>query len=38
MINKIHFIKYLAVLLFSLSLSAQQVSVTPTNVEYSNDG
>lgn len=38
MINKIHFIKYLAVLLFSLNLSAQQVSVTPTNVEYTNNG
>ncbi|WP_310560223.1 T9SS type A sorting domain-containing protein [Flavobacterium sp.] len=38
MINKIHFIKYLAVLLFSLSLSAQQVSVTPSNVEYTNNG
>lgn len=38
MINKIHFIKYLAVLLFSLSLSAQQVSVSTTNVEYTNTG
>ncbi|HQE33768.1 MAG TPA: hypothetical protein PLQ70_03785 [Flavobacterium alvei] len=38
MINKIHFIKYVAVLLFSLSLSAQQVSVTPQNVEYTNNG
>lgn len=38
MINKIYFIKYLAVLLFSLGLSAQQVSVTPSNVEYINNG
>lgn len=37
MINKIYFIKYLAVLLFSLSLAAQ-VSVTPIAVEYSNNG
>lgn len=38
MTNKIHFMKYLAVVLFSLSLSAQEVSVSPQNVEYTNNG
>lgn len=38
MINKIHFIKYLAILLFCCSLAAQQTQVTASNVEYTNNG
>jgi hypothetical protein len=38
MINKIHFIKYLAILLFCCSLSAQQTQVSASNVEYTNNG